>query len=349
MDGPAHNHRGAMTTGPKLTIGIPTHNRPDRLETSLQYAMGQSTPVRVIVCDNSEDDETERACRAWSDNPNFAYYRSPEKALWPNWRWTAERAIEEGAELFQWHQDDDLLRVYTARRIVDGFAEFPQAVAWTSRLVMSYDNMLGCAWVGNWGPKIPMDYLRGRQTTYPGRLLLPVAYFDSWAMAPAKAFRVCDAFKSMLRDIPDGCDMFTERLDIAYMGLHGPVIADPALAGYWVIHGGNESQNTAETCEAQVRTAFRYLDGLMDGCPGWRDELFSWMTCLGTPDLLKSLHRNVIDHVDKSPYCAQIADIFGDVLRRSGVPESELRPTPRPEPAVEPVEEVADVVADAAA
>lgn len=316
---------------PRLTIGIPTHNRPERLERAIQFAFGQTAKVRVIVGDNGDNDEAEKVCEPWKDREDFAYYRSPESKLWPNWRWIANKAVEEGAELFMWHQDDDLIRLHTAKRIIKGFDQFPDAVVWTSSLAMSYDNMLGCRWVGNWGPKIPLDVLYGQQTTYPGKLLLPAAYFDTWAMAPAKAFRVGDAFSGMLADLPDGCDMFTERLDIAYMGLHGKAIADPAVAGLWVIHGRNESQITGATCEDQVRTAFRYLDGLMDKCPEWRDQLFSWMTCLGTPDMLKSLRNNIVDHVDKSPYCSQICDIFTDVLRSAGVPDSELQPKAKPE------------------
>lgn len=312
---------------PRLTIGIPTFNRPERLYRAIQSAMGQTVPVKVLVADDGDADDCERICKEWEEHPHFRYLKSPVTKLWHNWRWVAEQAVADGAEFFMWLQDDDLITPRLARRVVQSFDRFPDAKVYTSRLQMAYDNMFGCAWVGNWGPKIPLDFLWGGVTSYPGRLLVPIAYFDSWAMAPAKAFRCGDVFTAMLEALPDDCDMFTERLDIAYMGLHGPAIADPAMAGYWMIHGRNESQMTGHTCQDQIRRAFGFLDGLMDGVPNWRDELLSWISCLGNPDLIHSLWKGITDHRGKSPYCDQILDIFEDILKASGrITEEDLKP-----------------------
>lgn len=303
---------------PRLTIGIPTFNRPERLPRAIQSCLGQSVPVRVIVADDGDTDEPGRICKEYADNPNFTYLRSPAKKLWHNWRWCAQRACEAGAEYFMWLQDDDLIAPRVARRVVRAFDQFPDATVYTSRLCMAYDNMLGCAWVGNWGPKIPLDLLWGGMTTYPGKLLVPIAYFDSWSMSPAKAFRVGDDFRSMLEALPDDCDMFTERLDVATMGLTGKAIADPNMAGYWMIHGRNESQLTTATCNDQVARAFAYIDTLMDRVPAWRDELLSWMACLGTVDLIESLYNGIKDHRGKSPYCDQILNLWEDILGPMG-------------------------------
>lgn len=302
----------------KLTIGIPTFNRPERLQRAIASAFGGQYPVTVIVADDGDSDECERVCREWEDRPDFLYRRSPVKKLWHNWRWVAQEAVREGADYFMWLQDDDLIAPRVPRRVVRAFKQCPDATVYCSSLQMAYDNMYGCKWVGNWGPKIPLDLLWGGVTTFPGKLLTPIAYFDSWAMAPAKAFRCGPVFDAMLESLPDDCDMFTERLDIAFMGLHGNAIADPSGAGYWMIHGRNESHLTGDTCEAQVRAAFAYLDTLMDRVPTWREELHSWMSCLGTPDLIHSLWKGIVDHRGKSPYCDQILDLFESVLLASG-------------------------------
>lgn len=311
---------------PRMCVGIPTFNRPERLHRAIQSVMGQSIPVRVIVADDGDTDEPERICREWSDNPNFTYLKSPAEKLWHNWRWVAERAIEAGATYFSWLQDDDLLAAHYARRVVRSFDRFPQGQVYLSSLKLSYDNMLSVGWVTNPGPRVPLDFLYLQPTTFPGKLLLPVAYFDTWAMSPAKAFRVGPAFRSMLDSIPDDCDMFTERLDLAAMGLHGDGIADPLHAGLWMIHGRNESQMTGDQCEVQLRSAYRWLDERMDGFPSWRDELLCWIACLGSPNTLKAMHDNIKDHADKSPYASQIAALFADILRGSGYSAEDLKP-----------------------
>lgn len=302
-----------------LVIGIPTHNRAERLQRAIQTALGQSIPCRVIVGDNGDDDTAEIACREHEDHPHFTYLRSPGKKIWHNWSWIARQAAEMGASYFMWLQDDDLITPRLARRIVRSFDHYKEANVYCARLSMAYDNMLGCAWVGNWGPKIPMDMLWGQPTTFSGKVLTPIAYFDSWCMAPAKAFRVNEAFLAMLDAVPDDCDMFTERLDIATIGLTGAAIGDPAMAGYWMMHGRNESQLTADTCNDQVVSAYRYLDGLMDLLPDWRNELLGWMSALGTADVVHASWKACYMHADKSPYCAQIVELLEDILIRSGI------------------------------
>lgn len=303
---------------PRLTIGIPTYNRPERVHRAIQSAIGQTIPVRVLIADDGTNDETEKVCRQWMDHPNFEYIRSGAKTLWQNWRFVAHEAVIRGAEFFAWLQDDDILRNETARRMVRNFDHYPGANVYCANLKMGYDNLMGCLWVGNWGPKIPVDIMYGQATTFSGKLLVPVGYFDSWAMSPAKAFRVDKHFVDMLYSLPDGCDMFTERLDIATVGMYGEAICDPASAGVWIMHGRNESQVTGHTCNGQVKVAFEYLDSLMDNLPGWREELFAWLGCLGTPGTVKEFHKNLAPHRGKSPYAAQITQIFEDLLIACG-------------------------------
>ena len=310
-----------MSDKPRLTIGIPTFNRPERCTRAIHSALGQSLPCRVIVADQihgRKGDDCKRVCKEFEKHPNFSYYESPAKNLWGNWRWVAEKAIEEGAEFFNWLQDDDLLSVRHVRRVVRAFDQYPNASIYLSRLAMAYDNMLGCHWTGNFGPKIPMDLLGGMPTEFPSSILLPAAYYDGWGMSPAKAFRVGDAFKAMLADLPDDCDCFTERLDCAFMGMHGGAVADPNIAGYWIIHGRNESQITHHTVQSQADSAFRWLDAKMDNVPTWREDVTSWISALGNPMIIEGFRKTLLQFRDRSPYIAQMLNIFENILKMSG-------------------------------
>ena len=303
---------------PRLTIGIPTFNRPERCIRAIQSVLGQSIPTRCVVANQDASSELKSVCKEFEGHPNFRYCESPATKLWENWKYAAEMAIEDGAEFFGWLQDDDLLSVRHAKRVVRAFDYYPNSILYLSRLAMAYDNMLGCHWTGNFGPKIPMDLLTGMPTEFPGSILLPAAYYDGWGMSPAKAFRVGDAFKDMLNDLPDDCDMFTERLDCAFMGLRGGAIADPNIAGYWIIHGRNESQITHHTVKDQATSAWRWLDDKMDQHPKWREDVVSWISGLGNPGLLESFRKNILEFREDSPYIAQLLNIFEDTLRGCG-------------------------------
>lgn len=302
----------------KLTIGIPTYNRAERLQRAIQAAIGQSMPCNVVVADDSDDDHAERLCKPWTEHPNFTYLRSPAKKLWHNWRWVAERAYEMGSEYFMWLQDDDIIRVHTARRIVKSMDRYPGCSVWCSNLRMGYDNLLGQLWVGNWGPKIPVDIWGDSAAPFAGKLLTPIAYVDSWSMSPAKAFRCGEWFPKMISDLPDDCDMFTERLDIAYAGLHGEAICDPVPAGIWIIHDRNESQHTGHTCPDQVKSAYAFIDTLMDRNPSWREELLGWIGSLGTLGLVIDYARTLANHKHLSCYASQIYDILAGILEAHG-------------------------------
>lgn len=304
---------------PRLTIGIPSFNRPERCMRAIQSVLGQSVPTRCLVANQGASDDLKAVCREFEKHPNFRYYDSPATKLWENWKYVAEMAIEEGAEFFGWLQDDDLISERHAKRVCRGFDYYPNSLVYISRLAMAYDSMYGCHWTGNFGPKIPLDLLRGTPTEFPGQILLPVAYFDGWGMSPAKAFRVGPVFKDMLDDLPDDCDMFTERLDIAYMGLHGPAVADPNIGGYWIMHGRNQSQLTHAKVESEAQSCWRWLDAKMDTMPQWREVLMGWLQVLGNPTFLETFRKNVIEFREQSPYIAQIIDIFDSIMIANGV------------------------------
>jgi len=310
-----------MSITPRLTIGIPTYKRalerPELLQQAIRDAIGQTVPTRVIVCDQGKSDECRGVCREWSGHPHFRYMESQATTLWENWRHAAETAADDGAEFFSWLQDDDGLSEKFASRVCRAMDYYPDAGAYCSNLALAYDNNLGYKHVSNPGPKVPIDVVHGVPMAWPGALLTILGYFDSWCMAPAKAFRVDDQFREMLRGLPGDCDCFTERLDIAGACVGRRFVVDPKQAGYWNIHGKNESQVTGEKQPGQVVPAYAYLDTLMDRIPEWRNELLGWMS-VAPPAMVETYFKGGLPHREKSGYAAQILDVFEDAMANGG-------------------------------
>ena len=301
---------------PRLTIGIPTHGRAERCKTAISSALWQDTQAKVIVCDDSDNDDIERMCQAYKDNPLVSHYRSPATTLWGNWRHAAQLAVADGAEFFSWLQDDDMIAPYFCRRVIRSFDQFKGALTYCSSLITAYNNMLGVRWSGNQGPRLALDHLFGNPITFDARLLVPIGYVDAWAMAPAKAFRCGHTFDDMLDTLPDHCDLLTEVLDVAYMGLHGRAIADPIFSGYWMFHDSNESalRNRADKAKEEVPIAWAFLDSLMDEVLEWRAVLNAWIAFMGTNDILEGYCKTLDERKGLSLYADQIADMFHEVM-----------------------------------
>lgn len=314
---------------PRLIIGIPTFDRcltrPDLLAKSIVSAAAQTVPASIIVAAQEHDRECRNVCKEWEEHPLFRVVESPATNLWQNWRFVAEEAIKDGAEFFLWLQDDDEITHMLSHRIVHAFDHWKDATVYCSNLGMSYDNGLGLPWKRAWGPKVPADMKHGTPAAWPGNLLTIVGYIDSWCLSPAKAFRVNDQFKAMLAEMPDNCDCYTERLNIAACAIGRRFINDPKSAGIWNIHGKNESQITGESQPAQVQPAFDYLDGLMDLIPDWRQEFLGWMSCLGPSDMIQVYYGHLYPHRHKSPYAMQIFDLIEEALKSTGVDVKGLR------------------------
>lgn len=301
---------------PRLTIGIPTHGRAERCKTAISSALWQDEPARLIVADDSDGEDIERMMNEYRNHPLVSYVRSPAKSLWQNWRFVAEEAVRDGATFFAWLQDDDVIGKWLCRRINRAFDQFPGALTYCSSLITAYNNLLGVRWSGNQGPRLALDHLFENPITFDARLLVPIGYTDAWAMAPAKAFRVGDVFEDMLAALPDHCDLLTEVLDVAYMGLHGRAIADPRFAGYWMFHDSNESaiRNRDDKAKEEVPVAWEFLDSLMDQNPEWRGILGSWIAFMGTPDILEPYCKTLSDRRGLSLYADQIHDMYREVL-----------------------------------
>lgn len=143
---------------PRLTIGIPTYNRPERLSAAITSALGQSVPARVLVCDQTG--KAEGVVKAYLGNPLVRYVKSPATCLWENWCHAAECCE---TELFAWMQDDDSISPHFTHRIVGAFDSHPRCPVYIGRLGISLVGGLGNWWQGT-GPMVPMDLLHGTCT-----------------------------------------------------------------------------------------------------------------------------------------------------------------------------------------
>jgi glycosyltransferase involved in cell wall biosynthesis len=308
---------------PRLTIGIPTRNRPEMVRRAIDSALAQTVPVRIVVNDSGACNRTQRTCEDLASRSpvaghDFEYIQRDGGSLWENWKHVARQA---DGEFFMWLQDDDVISPYLAERIVEAFDRYPKAQVYCSRLTFSYDGRLGCSFYGSWGPKLHLDVLRMRPSEFSGTLLPIVAYFDTWAQSPAKAFRVGNPFQLMLDSLPDGCDMYTERLDIAFMGMHGTAIADPNVAGLSVLHKGNESLLTTKEAWAQSVIFHKFLDMMVELIPDWHDEMFEYFNMPGIHKMLQSFYNDMSLNVELSENCKAIFKMVGGVLRAiNGMP-----------------------------
>lgn len=93
---------------PLVSIMIPTYNRPELFEQTLQSALAQSyTNIEIIVNDNSTNEDTSTLIRKYESDSRLRYYRNPAaKCKEDNFMPFANSAK---GEYLQWCMDDDIL------------------------------------------------------------------------------------------------------------------------------------------------------------------------------------------------------------------------------------------------
>lgn len=272
-------------SAPRLTIGIPTLDRPEMLQRAIDSCLRQTTPVRVVVADQGRSEGTAKVMERYLWHPNVCHAFSRATNLWENWKEAAQlcdfgrSSDEPSTEFFAWCQDDDVVGRGYAARIINAFDKFPDALTWLARLHNGIDEKFA-AWFSGNGPWVPMRLLDGLPDCHLGELLVPSMYLTSWSLSPARAFRCGEAFDWALEQMPSDADLFEERLLLALMGSRGKFVADPVIAGYWIHHGGNESYKQHHDQARQEQVATRLLDDLMD-TTDWRDVFAQW--CLVMP------------------------------------------------------------------
>jgi hypothetical protein len=319
----------AIYSHPRLTIGIPTYDRPHLLGRAIASALAQQRPARVLVADQTG--AAAEAVRPWLANPLVHYLRTDATGLWDNWCRTAEGCT---TELFSWLQDDDEVYSSFAARVEWAFDHMPGAGVYLGRVAV--DNGDG---LGNWwhccGPLLPMDLKRGLASRASGKVVSAAGYFTSMALSPAVAFRwsgeACDAIR---RCPAEGCDLYNERLVLAELARDCDVAVDPAIVGLWHQHHGNESK-------AQVRGGGRVgqfalfasrLDAVLAGRPGWEDELTLWLARMG-PGSIETWLKEAEDYGEASPGHGRAVAIARDILGQfRNIEPTPAKPGPDPAP-----------------
>jgi glycosyl transferase family 2 len=278
----------------RLTIVIPTYNRPDRLPGALdsaldQYRQGTEEPidVQIIIADDGDVGVTEDILKADFATqcltgqirhlPTCATY------AWPNWKAGIEAAT---TDYVAWLQDDDAVCEVYADRIITAFDRAPQANVWLARCLCAPDGQMALWYSGN-GPFVPMDCRKGKPFVLAeGSILASSSYFTSWALSPGIAYRRGPALDYMLATMPERCDIFVERLGPALVARGGHFIADPAVVGYWIQHVDQLSIKQHKDQPEQTTRFLPVLDALMDEFEGWEASLAAWCQVIPAPMLL---------------------------------------------------------------
>lgn len=268
-----------------LTVVVPTCNRPQFLPRALDSLYKQLTPVNVVVADDGDNpQETEDIVHACL--PDATYVRTGSfNHSWPNWRAGAKAAI---SKYVSWLQDDDEVRPNYSTRIIEAFDRFPDANVWYGRLVVSIGDGMALWNCGN-GPWVPVNMKSGEPWSWAqGSVLVSTAYFTSWSLAPAFAFRNGSAFQAALDRMPERCDIFVERLVPAMTANGGPFISDPIIAGFWNQHDDHLSTKQHKDQPRQTKLMVTELDRLLDEMPPddkgntWQNALASWAQLIPT-------------------------------------------------------------------
>jgi len=201
--------------------------------------------------------------------------------------------------------------------VLAAFDQFPEALHWQSRLYCGFcgddeglDDIVAAPWASSF-PWVCMKIIKPLPFQWPGQILVPTAYLTSWAMSPAVAFRCGKEFSSALKYMPPDCGLMYERLILASMGMQGPWIADPMVAGYWIHHGGNESYKQHIDQDRQNQVMIEHLDECMDHTE-WEEVFASWCKVMN-PMQITGLANDF--QCKSSRYADAILKVMGESLR----------------------------------
>lgn len=333
-----------MKPYPRLTIGIPTYNRPDRLPIAIESALAQQQPAIVLVADQTGD--AEEVVSQYLNHPCVRYLRTNATCLWENWTAAAEAC---DTEFFLWLQDDDKVSSKLSSRVALAFDRYPTAKVYLACLALSFVGGEGNWWQRT-GPMVPMNLTHGLPTPVRGSLIIAAGYFTSWALSPGMAFRWSLDAVEAIRNCPKDCDLYNERLVLAELCRNGDAVCDPAVMGYWVQHDDNESKRQVKAGKRgpQFHRLVAHLDRLLEGRTDWHDALRAWAINIGRSHIRDWLRETGEDEAT-SPIYDEARAILLESLKiwidlepkKSDETSPALSPTPTPEPGAQPTHEQA--------
>jgi hypothetical protein len=169
--------------GPRLTIGIPTHDRPEMLPRAIRSALAQTVPVRVLVADDGGDrHEISRIVDSFPGMINDQHDRLLSRRPTPTGSGptgtTCARLCD--TEFFLWLQDDDVILPTLAQRVIAAFDAFPEADTYMAPLKIALDAEHHW-WNNGNGPWVPLS-TAGVPDQWEGEILAPTCYFLAWSL-----------------------------------------------------------------------------------------------------------------------------------------------------------------------
>lgn len=314
-------------TQPRLTIVIPTHDRPDLLPRAINSALQQIEPVQIILADDGDVDQTAKMLTKQFPDRGIIHLPTGATYAWPNWRDGAKAAT---TDFVSWLQDDDVIRPTYSGRITWAFDRFRDADLWLARLQISSDGRTGLSFMGN-GPWVWMDLWDEVPSSWAeGSILASTAYFTSWSLAPAFAFRNGTRFQQILDAVPENCDIFVERILPAMVAAGRPFITDPQVIGYWIQHDYQLSHQQHKDQPAHTKIMVKHLDEMMDrysaenmdktmrGLPTWEESLAAWCQMIPTSYVLNWIQQTATTAKEGGPsrYTAKIERILAKSVRK---------------------------------
>jgi glycosyltransferase involved in cell wall biosynthesis len=125
-----------LRDGPRMTVAICTHDRPETLKPALESVCLQGYPrLRILVIDNApSDDRSRRVVSDLASKWDIEYAVEPRPGL----SWARNRAVElADGEVIAWVDDDEYCDAWWAVELARGFVEVPQAGAVTGTVIPS--------------------------------------------------------------------------------------------------------------------------------------------------------------------------------------------------------------------
>ena len=134
---------------PLVSIMVPTYNRPELFEKTLQSACAQTyTNIEILVCDNSTDDITEKIMKKYESDLRVTYQRNRSaKTKAENFR---PFEVMAKGEYLQWLMDDDILAPEKISKMMACFQNHPEVSLVTSErgAIDADDNILPKPYAG---------------------------------------------------------------------------------------------------------------------------------------------------------------------------------------------------------
>jgi len=123
-----------LRDGPRMTVAVCTHDRPDELPVTLKSLFAQTYErLRILVVDNApSDSRTQKLVSALAREQDIEYVAEPRPGL----SWARNRAIEVAdGEVIGWVDDDEQCDPWWACEIARGFVDVPGAEAVTGIVI----------------------------------------------------------------------------------------------------------------------------------------------------------------------------------------------------------------------